>query len=240
MHIADLREREVAVKEREASLRQEELALKKEDQSSSWWRNPLTVAVLAGALAAAGNAGISVYNGRSQRQLEAEKAEQSRVLEMLKTNGDADQAARNLKFLLDANLISQPDFRSRLSTFLNGRRPGTGPTLASQDQNQQLGSPVVSNARVYVLTGRSNGVSDMNDLSADLKTSGYSVLGSKYLFDEGRPTVPEIRYFNGSDKRQADVLQEFLKFRLGRKDVSEKQYFVSTAKPGYIEVWLGK
>jgi N-acetylmuramoyl-L-alanine amidase len=135
----------VSVKEKEQKIAESELKLKEREQAASSWRNPLVVAILAPAIAAAGNAGISVYNGRSQRHLESQKADQARVLEMLRTNGDKELAAGNLQFLLDAGLIAQ-----------------------------------------------------------------------------------------------ADVLAEFLKFRLNAKGIQETIYHVPTARPGYIEIWLGR
>lgn len=66
-------------KEKEQKIAESELKLKEREQAASSWRNPLVVAILAAAIAAAGNAGISVYNGRSQRQLESQKADQARV-----------------------------------------------------------------------------------------------------------------------------------------------------------------
>ena len=237
---AGFREREVSLKEREQTTREDELKLHQLDQAASWWRNPLVVAILAATVAAAGNAAISIYNGISQRQLESQKADQARVLEMLKTNGDADQAARNLQFLLDAGLIADADFKSKLKSFLDNRRHGSGPTLLSQDTGQQLAAPVISNARIYVLSGKINATTEAEDLSHDLKASGFSVLGSKYILDSGRPVTPEVRYFNSSDKTQADILGEFLKIRLNAKSIQETIYHVTTAKPGYIEVWLGR
>jgi hypothetical protein len=236
----DFREREVSVKEKEQRIAEFELKLKEREQAASSWRNPLVVAILAAAIAAAGNAGISVYNGRSQRQLESQKADQARVLEMLRTNGDKELAAGNLQFLLDAGLIADADFQRSLRTFLSTRKHGSGPTLISQDSGQQLSPPVISNARIYVLTGKANKAAELDDLDRDLKASGFPVLGAKYLFDPGRPDAPEVRYFNAADKAQADVLAEFLKFRLNGKEIQETIYHVATARPGYIEIWLGR
>jgi hypothetical protein len=53
---------------------------------------------------------------------------QARVLEMLKTN-DPDRAASNLKFLLDAGLVSDTKTQESLATFLKKRDPGKGPSL---------------------------------------------------------------------------------------------------------------
>jgi hypothetical protein len=65
-----------------------------------------------------------------QRDLEDRKAEQSRILEMVKI-GDPDKAAANLDFLLKSGLISDPSRASKLESFLKTRQPGTGPYLPS-------------------------------------------------------------------------------------------------------------
>ena len=121
----ELREREIKVKEREAS--------------RSRWSSPLVLAVLAAAIAALGNAAAIWLTGRSQHDLETTKAEQTRVLEegkaeaarileMIKT-GDPEKAADNLKFLVDAGLISDADRRKNIQNFLAHRPAGKGPAL---------------------------------------------------------------------------------------------------------------
>ena len=120
-----LREREIKVKEREAS--------------RSRWSSPLVLAVLAAAIAALGNGAAIWLTGRSQHDLETTKAEQTRVLEegkaeaarileMIKT-GDPEKAADNLKFLVDAGLISDADRRKNIQNFLAHRPAGKGPAL---------------------------------------------------------------------------------------------------------------
>ena len=123
-----LREREVDLKEREQRNRDAEFELKRREQASSSWRNPLTVAVLAAAVAATGNAVIAVVNGNLQRDLERSKAESERILEMVKT-GDREEAAENLDFLVKSGLLSDPKLIARLNRFLDERAPGSGPSL---------------------------------------------------------------------------------------------------------------
>lgn len=124
------REREVAVKEREQAVLETELALKQAEHATSRWKNPLVVAILAAAVAAIGNAFVAYTNGTSQIKLEAQKAEQTRILEMIKT-GDPDKAAGNLHFLLEAGLILDPGTREDLKKYLKNLKPGSGPALPS-------------------------------------------------------------------------------------------------------------
>lgn len=143
-----LREREIAVKEDEARIRSREI-------ERSRWANPLVLAILAAALAATGNAIVAYISSRSQLELERYKsdaqialersktegeqrldearAEAARILEVTRTN-DPDKAATNLKFLLDAGLISNPTHRERLTAYLGGREPGQGVALPGESQ----------------------------------------------------------------------------------------------------------
>jgi hypothetical protein len=115
-------------RERELVVKEGELELHCKDQASSGWRNPLVVAILAATAAAAGNAVVAVVNGRLQRDLEAQKSEQTRILEMIKT-GDPDKAADNLDFLLKTGLIDDSDRAQKIQHFLDSRTPGSGPSL---------------------------------------------------------------------------------------------------------------
>lgn len=121
-------EKELSFKERELLLKEGEFELKKKEHSVSSWKSPVVVAILAATVAALGNALVAMTNGKLQRELEDQKSEQTRILEMVKT-GDPDKAAENLKFLLDAGLISNPQIKTKLEAFLSKRQPGSGPTL---------------------------------------------------------------------------------------------------------------
>jgi GH24 family phage-related lysozyme (muramidase) len=124
------REREIAIKERAQEKQEAELALAGTERAASRWKNPLVVAILAAAVAATGNAFVAYLNGASQTKLERQKSEQARILEMIKT-GSPDKAAENLRFLVDAGLIRDAGIRRDLTTFLDKRKPGSGPALPS-------------------------------------------------------------------------------------------------------------
>ena len=121
-------EAEKNFRERELAIKEAELELERKDRASSGWRNPLVVAILAATAAAAGNAVVAIVNGRLERDLESEKSEQTRILEMIKT-GDPDKAADNLDFLLKAGLIQDAGQAQRIQRFLDSRAPGSGPSL---------------------------------------------------------------------------------------------------------------
>ena len=92
------------------------------------WVSPIIVAILAAAVAGLGNAGVALLNANSQADLEKQRAEQERILEVIKT-GNTESAAANLRFLLDAGLIDDNVTRMKLTAYLHARKPGSGPAL---------------------------------------------------------------------------------------------------------------
>lgn len=123
-----LKERECELKERAHELLIKEMDIKMQEHRDGRWRSPVVVALFAAAAGALGNALVTLTNGSEQRALEAEKSEQTRVLEMIKT-GDADRAAENLRFLIDTGLLTNPTSVAKLQQFLDQRKAGSGPTL---------------------------------------------------------------------------------------------------------------
>jgi N-acetyl-anhydromuramyl-L-alanine amidase AmpD len=144
-----LREREVVVKERE-------LELKRQEASASAWRSPLVLSVLGVTLAAIGNAAVSYITAGQQRELEDRKSEQSRILEMLKT-GNADKAAENLRFLVEAGLISDKTLIASLNQFQQQRKPGTGPSLPTPSGNSIAERLAQSDTRAQQQSATNNG-----------------------------------------------------------------------------------
>jgi hypothetical protein len=232
-------ERELSIKERDQSTREGELALKRSEQESAKWRSPLVVGVFAAAVAASGNALVSYVNANSQRELEKQKAEQARVLEMIKT-GEPDKAAENLRFLVDAGLVIDEPLRKSVTAFLAHRKPGSGPSLPAIASVPKLAPPIVENARIYLLTGKKNNTDMLASLKQDLGAVGFAIVGSRFKEDASRPDLPEIRYFNDTDKEQSEKIAEVMRFKLNTKALVAKEYKDPTARPGYIEIWLGR
>ena len=115
----------------EYELRKRELDLKERDATRSQWSSPLVLAISAGVVAGFFNAAIAWVNGIQARTVEETRAEAARILEVIKT-GDADKAAVNLKFLVDAGLISDIPRRNNIQAFLDIRTTGQGPALPSE------------------------------------------------------------------------------------------------------------
>jgi hypothetical protein len=93
--------------------------------------------VLVDAMAKAGRAHQPTKTEQA-RILEESKAEAARILEVIKTGNNSDKAAVNLKFLLDAGLISDADRRKNIEGFLVSRVAGEGPALPSQTSAEEV------------------------------------------------------------------------------------------------------
>src|SRR5215470_5384902 len=137
----EFRSRELTLKERAQSQQEHELALKRQEARLSRWTNPLALAIFGAAFAGLVNAGLNALNNRYQlklerekgeatNKLEANKSEAARILEMIKTS-DSDKAAENLRFLVDSGLLAEGPLSIKIRQFLEARKPGTGPFLAS-------------------------------------------------------------------------------------------------------------
>src|SRR5262245_29979402 len=73
------------LKREDIALRKVERQCKEKELRSRVWLSPFVVALIAATLAALGNALVSAINNANQVALEDRKAEQSRILEMIKT-----------------------------------------------------------------------------------------------------------------------------------------------------------
>jgi hypothetical protein len=109
-------------------LRERELALRDREARRARLWNPLAIAILGAAVAAAGNAYVSWQNSRSTLEVETFKAEAARVFEVVKTS-DPDAAARNLSFLLDTGLIQSGATVTNVRRYLKERKSGEGVSL---------------------------------------------------------------------------------------------------------------
>ena len=98
--------------------------------------NPVVVAAFFTVLGALLTASMSYLAGLQQSYVDTlktaavanfdkSKYDSSLIWHAIRT-GNADQAATNLQFLLDLNLISDPQTRQHLEAYLKTRRPGAG------------------------------------------------------------------------------------------------------------------
>ncbi|MEM0989001.1 MAG: OmpA family protein [Pseudomonadota bacterium] len=165
----DIAEREIRVKERE-------LDLKVQEAGKAAWRSPLVLSILAAALAALSNAGIAYYNAEVDRQRQLHAAENARILQML--NVEPEQAARNLDFLLQTGLITDPKLRAALSDYLAAREPGTGPSLVASTFAEALAADI-DDGVITILSGEGVAPDDQTVIR----------LSVGFLFEPGRARI---------------------------------------------------
>ena len=114
--MTDSSERELELRSRELDLREREVDLAARRARSDRWRNPLTVAVIAAALAGFSNLWLAYENNNAQLRLERTRAESERILETLKA-GDPARARENLRFLLQLGLVRDEELRRRIEAW---------------------------------------------------------------------------------------------------------------------------
>jgi hypothetical protein len=122
---------ELRLKERKLSLREEELRFKQREQQQSKWSNPLVLAVLAAALAAAGNATVAYINGGAQRELEEARGKGQEIIEERRAVAEAMKGdpLKNLSLLVEVGLITNSARRDAIVEYVKKTSPSNGPSL---------------------------------------------------------------------------------------------------------------
>ncbi len=129
-------EADSSARNRELELRAKELDATLEEAKRSQLTNPLALAVVGAFIAGLASIGAQYLTGKNQIQAdnakhkmemetEAFKAESARILEAIRS-GDSDKAACNLRFFLDAGLITTEKLRDFLKTYIANRKGGSG------------------------------------------------------------------------------------------------------------------
>ena len=197
------------------------------------------LALLTGFLALFTALAGAVVKGCYDVKLGQQKFNSDLILRALQANS-ADERLASLRFMVRTNLITDNSVKQGLDSLLaNG---ATDSTVIPQFKavGTDFTSPVVDNARLYLLTGSRQKTDQFEGIRADLAKAGFTVLGERYLVDRGRPNEPEVRYFNSQDSLQADVIAGILRSRLSEKALVARYYRDASARPGYLEIWLGR
>lgn len=210
----DLRLREIELNqkhrqiEQDHALRREELQLKQDENKRARWNNPLTIAIVAAALAGFSNAAVTFVNGVQQNnlqndkqkddfQLERSKAETARILEMIKT-GNRDTAASNLDFLLQTGLIQDEKVVEKLAAYLKNLPPGGGTVLPA---------PISGTSFDFVA---SSALTDMQkELSAELEKFIQHLRQLQYEVLKGRAKI-KVELMKGPNAYYSPATEEII------------------------------
>jgi V8-like Glu-specific endopeptidase len=122
----DLREQELRTREQQAEL-----------ASKSWLRkasDPLVIAIIGAALGLVANLVSGVMQAKQARDLEAEKGRATLIQEFIKT-GDSTKAKDNLKFLLSAGILTDPD--GKIAKALESSPPISLPSATPFDSGRE-------------------------------------------------------------------------------------------------------
>lgn len=198
----------------------------------------LKTAVVGGIFALLGAIGGAGVTGWSQVELARQKFNSDLVLKALESDSP-EQRLQTLKLLVETNLLKDSDIKQGVRAYAtaNEKDPSAIPQVAP---SQSFEPPVISNPRIYLLTGNREKESLFAPYRQELEAAGFQVLGAKNIQDEGRPAHEEVRYFYSQDQRQAERIAEVVKFKLSIPELPVNLYSDSSVKPGYIEIWFGK
>lgn len=127
---------EKTLREEEIKLKREELAAKRSEQKWARLLNPLAGAIIGALLAGGATVMVARQNGTDQRtiestkeghenELEKVKAERARIVAVIQ-GFHPDEVAENIRLLLDANLITDPETRKGIDAYLKSRNGGQG------------------------------------------------------------------------------------------------------------------
>lgn len=181
--------------------------------------------ILAGLLGTGLGYGLQGY---FNAKLERQKFEAGVIQKALETD-DRQEIARRLKFYIETGVIQSLDANKIRNTV---------------DKNISelpvFPAPTVENARIFLLAGTSEQAKKFTGLRAELLKAGFNVVGEKQIVDPGRPEKPEVRYYNASDRAQAEEIANAVRYYLGLPNLAANPFTDTKAKPGYLEIWLGK
>lgn len=191
-------------RDRTFELQKAEIEIKLAETRRSRLTNPLSLAVIGAFVAGIASIAAQFVNGnyqisadankhRNDMETESFKAESARILEALRS-GDPDKAACNLRFFLDAGLISKPKTREFLQRYIAARNGGsgvytesTGPTdqpVTGSSNSSQVTKEICATS-VVSTTSQSNAASQTSTAtSASIQTYSTEWIGGGHNQNE--------------------------------------------------------
>src|SRR5689334_16447254 len=92
----ELKKSELDLKRREVLAREREVAAKEKEVTTSWYKTPLVIGLVGAALALSGNVLTNILSNRASEHADQMRAQSSLVLQVIKTNGNEEDACKNL------------------------------------------------------------------------------------------------------------------------------------------------
>jgi len=194
-------------------------------------------AIIAGAAALAGTIAGSWIKRDTDVELARQKFYSDLVMKSVEQK-TGQERIEMLKMLTQTRLISDTEVRKAIESYAGNAKPENVPQVVPSG-NTPL-RPIVPDARVFLLAGSPQKAETFDYLKIELANANYSILGAKVLVDPERPDSREIRYYNSQDQTQAEQLAEYMTFKDPKNPLPVKWYQDPTAKPGYIEIWVGR
>lgn len=104
-----MEDREYELKKSELALKEREVSATEKEAKTSKWFNPLTIAIYIAAMGLFGNIVTNVLNNRASDKAEHVRAQSNLVLSVIKTNGNEDDACKNLNFFVNIGWLDDPN-----------------------------------------------------------------------------------------------------------------------------------
>jgi len=220
------------------------------EQSSTFTAIIAALAAMVGSIVAtvggsyvkgSGDLQIAIENSKAAAELARAKFNSDLVMKALEAN-DPEERLRTLQLLSETHLITDLDVRAAISKYASDRQnsPAAVPQIQASANTLPPPAPIIANVRIYLLAGSVQKSVSFQSLSRQFSSAFYKVQEARTINDNTRPDTPEVRYFNDEDAQQARQVADYVQEQIGVADVPAKKYDDAAAKPGYLEVWLGR
>lgn len=234
-------EADLALKRQELSLKEIEIKTRQAEAERSWFGNPILVAIGAALIAALGNAVVVYLGAASSRDLEERKAEQIRILEMIKTD-DTEKAAANLRFLVDAGLIADERRRVELQAYLDQRPKGTGPVLPTTATAGPVQTPLEQlEVRIFICEGSAANNRTQAEAFRQARPESATQRWRRDYLSQADNALPQYRLarnevrYNPEEEQAADQLIQTLRDSFGVEAAKVLTFFPT---PGSVSVFF--
>lgn len=207
-------DREYELKQAELKLKEREVAAKEKEGKTSKWFNPVTIAIYVAAIGLFGNIYSNYSNNRASEKRQHGNAQSDLVLQVIKTNGDTDDACKNLDFFVNIGFLDDP--KGAVHKVCGKKGEGGIPTLPTP------GTPTTLRAEAsFALNVR------VEDADSHEPIEYATVVQLSQLAQFSNVTPPR---FSAPTNSNGQVNLDFA-FSTDRLVVSKDGYWTTTTKP---------